>query len=216
MSVQCEAVQRWRGAEFALIYIAAPLVHFAFFDTLGVFAPLGVLMLAGVVLLAATPGFGWRELADVRALSGWLPFIVAFAVASVVIIGGLTLALVPERLLSLPRYQPSLWAAIMVLYPLVSVLGQEILFRPLFFRRYGHLFGSQRAAVLANGVVFALAHAFYQNGVALSLTFLGGLVFGWVYARSGSFPLVFILHGLAGQAIFTLGLGVYFYHGAIP
>jgi membrane protease YdiL (CAAX protease family) len=208
--------KRWRGVEFALLFVVAPVIHVVFFDALGVFAPVAGMVGVGVALLAITPDFRWRELVQLRGLGRWIPHILGFAVACVAVIGALTLALVPERLFSLPRYQPRLWATIMILYPVVSVLGQELLFRVLFFRRYGHLFASNRLAILVNALVFALAHAFYQNSVAIALTFLGGLVFAWAYVRSSSFPLVLILHALAGQAIFTLGLGVYFYHGAIP
>nr|WP_242468692.1 CPBP family intramembrane glutamic endopeptidase [Rhodovibrio salinarum] len=104
----------------------------------------------------------------------------------------------------------------MTLYPVLSVIGQEIVFRPLFFRRYGHLIGGPVIRVVLNAGVFSLAHLFYQNWVALTLTFLGGIAFGYAYERSGSFPLVFLMHTLAGQALFTLGLGAFFYHGSIP
>lgn len=211
-----QARSRWRAGEFAVLYLAAPVAHLAFFDTLGVFPPLAALVAAAVLLLAATPEFRWAELVDVRGLGRWLPLVGAFALVAVLVVGGLTLALVPERQLALPRYQPQLWAGIMVLYPLVSVLGQELLFRPLFFRRYGHLFGSEALAVAANAAVYALAHAFYQNWVAVGLSFVAGLVFAAAYVRSGSFPLVFLLHAIGGQVVFTAGLGVFFYHGAIP
>ena len=52
--------------------------------------------------------------------------------------------LVPQQALSLPRRATGLWLAIMALYPLLSALPQELLFRPLFFRRYGALFPSRR------------------------------------------------------------------------
>jgi hypothetical protein len=31
----------------------------------------------------------------------------------------------------------------------------------------------------------------------------------------GSFAYAVVLHGLAGQIIFTSGLGIFFYHGAV-
>jgi membrane protease YdiL (CAAX protease family) len=139
-----------------------------------------------------------------------------FTAIAAAVIFGLVFALIPHRLFGLPRYMPETWVMVMIFYPIVSVLGQELLFRPLFFRRYGDLFGGPVTLVIANAGVFSLTHAFYQNWVALTLTFLGGLIFAEVYRRTRSFPLVFLLHSFAGQLIFTSGLGVYFYHGAIP
>jgi membrane protease YdiL (CAAX protease family) len=205
-----------RAGEALLLFVAAPIVHVAFFERLGVFAPLAVVTAAGVALLAITPGWRWRELIDLASLRGQGRLILGFTLVAAAVIFALVLALIPHRLFGLPRYMPETWALVMIFYPLVSVLGQELLFRPLFFRRYGDLFAGPVTLVLANAAVFSLTHAFYQNWVALTLTFLGGLIFAEAYRRTGSFPLVFLLHTFAGQLIFTSGLGVYFYHGAIP
>ena len=205
-----------RSVEALLLFVAAPLVHVAFFQTLGVFAPLATVTAVGVLLLAVTPGWRWGELIDLASLRGQGRLILGFTAIAAAVIFGLVFALIPHRLFGLPRYMPETWVMVMIFYPIVSVLGQELLFRPLFFRRYGDLFGGPVTLVIANAGVFSLTHAFYQNWVALTLTFLGGLIFAEVYRRTRSFPLVFLLHSLAGQLIFTSGLGVYFYHGAIP
>ena len=205
-----------RSVEALLLFVAAPLVHVAFFQTLGVFAPLATVTAVGVLLLAVTPGWRWGELIDLASLRGQGRLILGFTAIAAAVIFGLVFALIPHRLFGLPRYMPETWVMVMIFYPIVSVLGQELLFRPLFFRRYGDLFGGPVTLVIANAGVFSLTHAFYQNWVALTLTFLGGLIFAEVYRRTRSFPLVFLLHSFAGQLIFTSGLGVYFYHGAIP
>ena len=49
----------------------------------------------------------------------------------------------PGQAFALPRRAPGLWLAILALYPLLSAAPQEILFRVLFFRRYGALFPSR-------------------------------------------------------------------------
>ncbi|MBK1668715.1 hypothetical protein CKO28_11815 [Rhodovibrio sodomensis] len=205
-----------RSVEALLLFVAAPLVHVTLFDVLGVFAPLAAVTTVGVLLLAITPGWRWRELIDLASLRGHGRLILGFTALAAAVIFALVFALIPQRVLGLPRYMPQTWALVMVFYPLVSVLGQELLFRPLFFRRYGDLFTGPVTLVIANAGAFSLTHAFYQNWVALTLTFLGGLVFAEAYRRTRSFPLVFLLHTFAGQLIFTSGLGVYFYHGAIP
>jgi hypothetical protein len=45
------------------------------------------------------------------------------------------------------------------------------------------------------------------------MTALGGAVIGWAYlARGRSLMLAWVLHSLAGQIIFTSGIGVFFFH----
>ena len=146
------------------------------------------LMAAAVGLLAVTPDFRWRE------LGGWL--------AAARFAGGrgvwrrrrrsvaalLVWLLVPGQALALPRRAPGLWLMIMALYPLLSALPQELLFRVLFFRRYGALFRNRRLALVANAAAFALAHLMFWNWVAVALTFAGGTDFrpGLPSAAAGS------------------------------
>ncbi len=201
-------------AEFTTLFVVAPVAMAVFLGLYPLFGALFAVTLVSVVLLARTPGFAWAELIRGPVLGEW-PLILGFAVVAAAVILGLVLALVPGQLLGLPRHRTELWLMIMAFYPIVSALPQEVIFRVLFFRRYGDLFPGDRAALAANTAAFAFAHLFYQNAVAIGLTLVGGLIFGWVYQRYGSFLLVLVLHALAGQIIFTLGLGIYFYHGAI-
>lgn len=205
-----------RLVEFVLLFVAAPIAHVAFYHRLGTFLPLAAMVAAGVALLAVTPGFRWRELVDLRSLKGHGPTVLLFALVAAAAVFGAVLWLIPHRLFGLPRYAPETWVMVMLLYPPISVLGQELLYRPLLFRRYGDLFPTPWTLVLASAATYALAHAFYQNWVALAFSFAGGLIFAEAYRRTGSFPLVFVLHTIAGQLVFTSGLGIYFYHGAIP
>ncbi len=203
-------------AEFAALFLVVPAAHIAFFDTFGPFVPFIAVFAASCALLAVTPGFRWHEVVDCRGLARHVPLILGLFTVCVAVVLGLVLALVPERLFGFPRHAPLRYALVIALYPFLSVLGQEIVYRLLFFRRYRLLFPNDGTAIVASAFAFSLAHAFYQNWLAVTLTFMGGLVFAWAYARTSSFPLVWILHSLAGQVIFTSGLGTYFYHGAIP
>jgi len=91
----------------------------------------------------------------------------------------------------------------------------ELVYRPLFFRLYGRLFRSERWALVANAALFGLGHLFYMNPVTILSTMAAGAIFAAAYLRSQSFLLAVILHALAGQIVFTSGLGVFFYHGAV-
>ena len=52
----------------------------------------------------------------------------------------------------------------------------------------------------------------YWNLIVLAFTFVGGLVFATAYLARG-FPWVWVLHAFAGNALFTVGMGVFFYSG---
>ena len=202
--------------EFAAFYVLAPVALYLFLPFVNLYAAIAGVTLIGLALLHGTPGFAWRELWDGRSLRGTGPLLLWTGALTAMVLTAATLLLVPHRLLWMPREQPGLWLAILALYPWFSVLGQEVIFRPLFFRRYGHLFASDGMRILVNAAVFAAAHIFFRNAVAPVMTFAGGLLFAWAYQRTRSFPLVFLMHWIAGGLVFTLGLGRFFYHGAIP
>ena len=210
------ASRAWLRAEFAILFLIVPVAHVVFFDTFGPFAPLAAVFIASAILLGLTPGFRWREVIDCRGLLTHIPMIVILITLCTAVTFGLALLMVPERFLSFPRCSFDRYLVVISLYPFLSVLGQEIAYRLLFYRRYGALFPNRTVGILASAFVFALAHAFYMNWVAVILSFAGGIFLAWAYERTRSFMLVWILHSLAGQVLFTSGLGIYFYHGVIP
>ncbi|MBY0504535.1 MAG: CPBP family intramembrane metalloprotease [Bryobacteraceae bacterium] len=116
----------------------------------------------------------------------------------------------PSLLFDLIRERPLLWAALMVLYPLLSVLPQEFLFRTFFFHRYRALFGEGAGIVLASALAFGFVHIVFGNWLAVVLSFGGGLIFAASYRANPSLPLVWIEHAVFGNFIFTIGLGRYF------
>jgi uncharacterized protein len=120
----------------------------------------------------------------------------------------------PGRLFDLPRTEPVIWAAVVVLYPLLSVYPQEVLYRAFLLHRYAPLIGTGRWAAAASAVAFGFAHLIFGNGVAVVLTLGGGWLFARRYQRSRSLLTVSVEHALYGVLIFTVGLGSLFYHGA--
>lgn len=113
----------------------------------------------------------------------------------------------PERFLALPRGQPRAWALLVGLYPLLSVLPQELFFRAFFFQRYAPLWSGTAPVVLASALVFGLAHLVYGNWPAVALATVGGVFFSWTFARTGSLLLVVLEHSAYGVLLFTIGLG---------
>ncbi len=124
-----------------------------------------------------------------------------------------TWAIFPHLFLSLPRHHPIFWLAIMVLYPVLSVWPQEVIYRRFLFHRYALVFG-ETGVVLASALAFGFAHVIFLNPIAVTLTTAGGVMFAWNYARERSLYLACLEHALYGCLIFTIGLGQFFYTGA--
>jgi uncharacterized protein len=120
----------------------------------------------------------------------------------------------PAQFLSIPLDQVEIWVALMLLYPLISVLPQELIFRSFFFHRYGPLFrGQPWLAIGVNGALFGFAHLIYGNYEAVVLSAALGLLLAYRYARTRSLWAVCVEHTLYGELAFAIGLGHYFFIG---
>jgi len=206
-----------RTVELLLLYAVLPVLLTLIRDTAGDLI-IPILLLVGAVMLIMlfrSPEFDrdrlWKRRPDRHALGRiflrWLG-------------GGLVLTLAvfvftPENLFRFPRERLDMWIVVMLAYPLLSVYPQEIIFRAYFFHRYRGLFPTRTTMILASGAGFALGHLLFLNWIALLLSFAGGLLFAYTYTRTDSIPAVALEHGLWGNTIFTIGLGLYFYGGAI-
>jgi len=120
----------------------------------------------------------------------------------------------PALLFELPRGSPWRWLLVLVLYPTLSVVPQELVFRTFFFHRYGRLFGGPWAAMAASAVAFSWAHVVLLNGVAVALTLLGGWLFARTYLRTRSLVATALEHAAYGCLLFTVGLGRWFVTGS--
>jgi hypothetical protein len=120
----------------------------------------------------------------------------------------------PDWFLEFPRNRPATYQRIMLLYPAMSVVVQELVYRTFFFHRYGALFGrAWWLAILLNGVLFGLGHIVIGTELAVYGTMATGTLFAWRYVVTRSFWAVFIEHTLWGALVFTVGLGRFFFAG---
>ena len=69
--------------------------------------------------------------------------------------------------------------------------------------------------VWASAIAFGYAHIILENIFAMILSTIGGLFFARTYARHHSLAMVSIEHAAYGCLLFTIGLGYYFYGGAV-
>ena len=65
-----------------------------------------------------------------------------------------------------------------------------------------------------SAIAFSFAHIIFRNPIAMSFTLIGGVLFAWRYAETGSLFASSFEHALYGCWMFTIGLGEYFYKGA--
>lgn len=135
----------------------------------------------------------------------------AVVVAILLIMGLLVVA--PEKIFNFPNTKTGLWLLVMILYPFLSALPQELIYRAFFFHRYQPIFPGEGQMALASVTAFAFMHIIFGNAIAPLLTIPGGYLFSRTYARTGSLPAAAIEHAAYGDIVFTVGLGVYFYNG---
>jgi len=202
--------------EMAVVYVGAPLaVHMAVHDLrLPVF--IALVPVLGIILLCLvadptfslrrelTRGFGWRTLVSI---------LVVFAVGG----GGVAFYVAhyhPGWFLEFPRNRPQTYTRVMLLYPAMSVVVQELVYRTFFFHRYGALFGrAWWLAIILNGILFGFGHIVIGTDLAVYGTMATGTLFALRYALTRSFWAVFIEHTLWGALVFTVGLGRFFFAG---
>jgi hypothetical protein len=170
--------------------------------------------------LARDPGFDRGRLWNVAPLSGRLGgMLLIFATIAVVLWAGVRW-LAPQLEWSFVREHPAFWAVVMVLYPVLSVYPQGVLYRAFFLHRYAGLFPATQAGgwalLVASAAAFGFLHIIFRNPLAVVLTFFGGILFAWRYNETGSLLTSSFEHALYGCWLFTVGLGQYFYHGVWP
>ena len=197
--------------EFILIFWVAPLLL-----ALGVIPihPFPLLFTAAALCLVAllkSKTFDRKAFFRVNGLKKQMrPVLLRFIPAALVLLIG-TAWLAPDILFYFPRRKPLLWTAVMLLYPFLSVYPQGLTHRAFIFDRYKPLFGQGGAMILASAAAFSFMHVVLRNPLAVILTFIGGLMFGRTYAKTGSLVASGVEHALYGSLLFTLGLGKYLY-----
>lgn len=206
----------WLTLEMLLLFVLTPIaVYSLLYDfRIPLFTLLPGVFVLFIVLLTLDRSFSWHGL-----LGTGIRLRDLLSIAAVFALAGPALVLFayvdgPGRMFGLYSLNHELWLRIIILYSLLSVTAQEIMYRVFFFHRYRSLFGGDaQAGIVLNAVLFSFSHIVFQNVTTLIISFLGGLLFAWRYESSRSYWALVLEHSLYGSLIFTVGLGRYFYTG---
>lgn len=206
----------WLTVELMLLYVGAPLAMTSVVHDhrLPIFVALLPVLAVVMVFLMIDPTFSLK-----RELTGGFGWRTMLSILAVFVIGGGAVALYishyhPGWLFEFPRSRPQTYTRIMLLYPAMSVVVQELVYRTFYFHRYGALFGKAWwLAILLNGALFGFGHIVIGTQVAVLGTMATGTLFAIRYALTRSFWAVFVEHTLWGALVFTVGLGRFFFSG---
>lgn len=205
---------RWRLLECLLIFILLPVL-IAWLKPDGLI--FGILwILVGICTYILKRHYGWtfREDWNVKALTcrEIRRMLLRFLPLSLGLVW-FTWCLLPGELFRLPLEHPMIWCSIMLLYPPLSILPQEIVYRSFFLRRYTPLVPNPEHVRVLCALAFGWMHIIMLNWPAVLLSTIGGLLFADTYQRSKSLAAACFEHMLYGCFVFTVGLGAFFYHG---
>jgi membrane protease YdiL (CAAX protease family) len=200
---------QYRWLEFTLIFVSLPLLGFFLRAYLAnwLIPALIILMAVCGMLLLSDPHFKRFRLTSLGQFSAVKRRLFSFFFLGALFSGMFYGIMNQENWFSLPRNSFNDWLMLLLLYPILSVMPQELIFRTYFFHRYKRIMPSKTVRIIVSASVFALAHIVYANVLAVLLAFLGGLLFSYTYAQSRSTFVCVIEHSLWGLWMFTLGLG---------
>ena len=201
--------------ELVILFIGVPLLYI--FDYL---PPQVILILIPIMLwclfvLLRDKSFDRKRLWNAAKLkSNIKPILIRFAFGAV-ILAVFVLIFKPSLIFNLIRQRAFIWLMIMILYPVLSVYPQELIYRTFFFHRYKDIFPNKTVMIIVNAIAFGYMHIIFENPIAVILTLIGGYLFATTYDKTHSTLAASLEHALFGDLIFTIGLGWYFYHGAV-
>lgn len=201
----------WYIAEFVIVFIGLPLAFYL--DWFGVpkLVALGCIAISCVLVLKFDTSFDFSNMfagPDIQSgLKTMLPKSAGVAAGIILLV----LLIRPESLFVLPKELPWMWGFLILVYPVLSVLPQEIIYRVYFFERYRTLFKKDYQVVALSALSFSFLHIVYDNWWAVVLSLIGGMIFSLTYYKSRSLWLVSLEHAVYGWMVFTIGMGNYFY-----
>ena len=192
--------------EFFFIFLIIPSTIFFLDSSIIIFLSLYLVSILSLVILYFDKTFLFTSL---KKKIDW-KFVIIFSVVFF-FLGFFYVLLLDKNLLFIfPKTNFKLWLIVIFIYPFLSVIPQELVYRVFFFQRYFPNINRFYFPTFLNLVVFAYGHLVFSNMHAIIITAIVSPIFTYAYLKK-SFLTCVILHSLGGQIIFTLGLGKYFF-----
>ena len=192
--------------EFFFIFLIIPSTIFFLDSSIIIFLTLYLVSVLSLVILYFDKTFLFTSL---KKKIDW-KFVIIFSVIFF-FLGFFYVLLVDKNLLFIfPKTNFKLWLIVIFIYPFLSVIPQELVYRVFFFQRYFPNINRFYFPMFLNLAVFAYGHLVFGNMHAIIITAIVSPIFTYAYLKK-SFLTCVILHTLGGQIIFTLGLGKYFF-----
>ena len=192
--------------EFFFIFLIIPSTIFFLDSSIIVFLTLYLVFTLSLVILYFDKSFSFTSL---RKKIDW-KFIIIFSLIFLSLSFFYIILVDKDLLFIFPKTNFELWLLVILIYPFLSVIPQEIVYRVFFFQRY---FPNERSfyfLTLLNMIVFSYGHIVFNNVHAILITAIVSPIFTYAYLKKSFFTCI-VLHALGGQIIFTLGLGKYFF-----
>ena len=150
--------------EFITLFILIPLALFIFGTRWAIYLTLWGAGLYAFVMLRREPDFSWRRLWHgndwTRNGKCWAFLRFLFVGILLTLVTYYTL---PDKFMRFPLDRFPLWCAVMVLYPLLSIVPQELCFRSFYFMRYNGIVSERWSGVAINGLLFGFSHIILNN-----------------------------------------------------
>ncbi|MTI24155.1 CPBP family intramembrane glutamic endopeptidase [Fulvivirga kasyanovii] len=194
--------------ELLFLFVAIPL--FTKYQLKGFYNLVPLLVVAVILLVTLLKDQSFHNRQFVRLVPvNWKLLITRFLIISAVIY--IAIRVFQEELLYyLPQEKPEKYLLAIALYPLWSVIPQEIVYRAWYYHRYSELFPNVKLAVFVNSLLFGFTHIVFDNWIAVSGAFAVSFIFSHTYRKYNSLLTVIIEHFFYGVMIFSLGLGKFF------
>ena len=192
--------------EFFFIFLILPSAIFFLDSSIIVFLTLYLVFTLSIVILYFDKSFSFTSL---RKKVDW-KFIIIFSLIFLSLSFFYVILVDKDLLFIFPKTNFELWLLVILIYPFLSVIPQEIVYRVFFFQRY---FPNERSfyfLTLLNMIVFSYGHIVFNNVHAILITAIVSPIFTYAYLKKSFFTCI-VLHALGGQIIFTLGLVKYFF-----
>ncbi len=194
--------------EFLVFYVFIPFIANRFLD--GWFKIIPLFLIAGIFLFLLLKDTAFDRRILVRLDKYRLRKSVARVIIITILLVWFTYWIYPKLFFRYPMQDFKGYLITFFLYPIASVIPQEIIYRVYYFHRYQKLVPEKYLLWLSNAIIFGLTHFIYGNLVAPIATFLVSWIFIYNYYKSKSLINVSLEHYFYGLIMFTIGFGYFF------